>query len=135
MAFHPENSTLIPCALLAMAMLTGCSTLSSVQTEQNMDQKIGFDLKQLDQDGLYGVEDGKRALSYEFCIPANVDRAQEILAIDPSAVIYQSSPGRSGCREDEYLVMGDTFQKEYLQTLEKLVDLPYIKKIIQAHFE
>lgn len=116
--------------LLSLLMLTGCSSLN-----HNLEKKIQFDIDQLDQDGLYGVEDGKRALSYEFCIPENVDFAREVMEIDPSAVIYQSSPGRINCGEGQYLVMGDTFQKEYLETLEKLVNLPYVKEIVQAHFE
>ena len=31
--------------------------------------KITFDMSRLDKDGLYGPPNGKRALSYEFCIP------------------------------------------------------------------
>ena len=94
-----------------------------------------FDLKQLDTDGLYGETNSKRALSYEFCIPANIDKANEVMAIDPSAVVYKSSQGRISCGADEYLVMGDTFQKDHIITLQRLSNLDYVSQIVQAHFE
>lgn len=122
-------------SLFSPVLLTGCSAMSEFRAEQNMDNKIGFDLKRLDQDGLYTVDDGKRALSYEFCIPADVDKAQAVLAIDPSAIIYQSSKDRVNCGENEYLVLGDTFQTDYRVTLQHLVNLKYVMKIVQAHFE
>lgn len=119
-------SLLIICILMA-----GCSSLQNYQLEK----KVAFDLKQLDADGLYGDQDSKRALSYEFCIPADIEKANEVMAIDPSAVIYKSSPGRINCSASEYLVMGDTFQKDYIVTLRQLSDLNYVTRIVQAYFE
>ena len=123
------------CSLFILIMLTGCSSLKNHQSNELLAKKVAFDLKQLDADGLYGDHDGKMALSYEFCIPADINKANEVLAIDPSAVIYKSSPGRISCNSKEYLVMGDTFQKDYLITLKQLTGLNYIKKIVQVHFE
>ena len=40
-----------------------------VDVTMRTQQKITFDVTSLDQDGLYGPPNGKRALSYEFCIP------------------------------------------------------------------
>lgn len=116
-------------------LLTGCSSLQNYQASQLLEKKVGFDLKQLDADGLYGEGDSKRAMSYEFCIPSDINKANEVMAIDPSAVVYKSSPGRVNCGADEYLVLGDTFQKDYIVTLKQLTRLNYVTRIFQAHFE
>ena len=122
-------------ALLIPFVLTGCSSLQNYQANQLLEAKVTFDLKQLDTDGLYGEADSKRALSYEFCIPADINKVNEVMAIDPSAVVYKSSPGRINCTGNEYLVLGDTFQKGYIVTLKQLTGLDYITRIVQAHFE
>lgn len=124
-----------PLYLLLILLLSGCSVMETYRAEQNLDTKIAFDLKRLDKDGLYGVSDGKRALSYEFCIPATLEAAEEVMAIDPSAIIYKNSKGRSGCGDDQFLAMGDTFQKDYQSTLQKLVNLDYVVRLIEVHFE
>ena len=121
--------------LFFSVLLTGCSSLQNYQNNKMLEKKIAFDLKQLDTDGLYGDENSKRSMSYEFCIPADIEKANEVMAIDPSAVIYKSSPGRINCSASEYLVMGDTFQKDYIITLQQLSGLKYVTRIVQAHFE
>ena len=117
--------------LLLIASLAGCS---SIPTSEHHMAKVGFDLQQLDVDGLLTLKEGKRALSYEFCIPANVEAAQTVMSIDPSAIVYNDSPGAIGCTQQQYRVMGDTFQKEYKITLQGLSDLPYITRIVEVHF-
>ena len=121
--------------LLIPVLLTGCSSLHNYQNSKMLEKKIAFDLKQLDADGLYGDQDSKRTMSYEFCIPADIEKANEVMAIDPSAVVYKSPPGRINCSVSEYLVMGDTFQKDYIITLQQLAKLKYVTRIVQAHFE
>ncbi len=125
--------------LLFLVSLPGCAALDDYQKNasdsENLNNKITFDLTRLDQDGLYGDGNGKRALSYEFCIPANVIAAREVMGIDPSAVIYKNSPGRVNCKKDEYLAMGDTFQKNFLETLQQLVNIDYVRNISEVHFE
>ena len=121
--------------LIIPVLLTGCSSLKNYQNNKMLEKKITFDLKQLDADGLYGDKDSKRAMSYEFCIPADIEKANEVMKIDPSAVVYKSSPGRVNCTASEYLVMGDTFQKDFIVTLQQLSNLKYVSRIIQAHFE
>ncbi|OED44365.1 hypothetical protein ACH42_07710 [Endozoicomonas sp. (ex Bugula neritina AB1)] len=124
-----------PFYLTLLALLSGCSVMETYRAEQNLDNKIEFDLKRLDQDGLYGVSDGKRALSYEFCIPGTVESAQQVMSIDPSVIIYKDSKGRVGCTNDQFLAIGDTFQKDYRITLQQLVNLDYVTKVIEVHFE
>ena len=94
-----------------------------------------FDLTRLNTDGLYGPPDGKRSLSYEFCIPAHVNAARQVMSIDPTAIIYKESPGRLQCGKEQYLVVGDTYQTGYLVTLKNLVELEYITRIVEVYFE
>jgi hypothetical protein len=96
---------------------------------------IRFDLDKLNSEGLFGPEDGLRALSYEFCIPASEARVKEVEAIDSTVAIQRSSPGRIGCIEAEYLAIGQTHQPDFLEVLVRLSRLPYVNEIQEAHFE
>ena len=123
------NSGLI---LLIFMFLSGCSTLPS---SEGSISKVEFDLDRLDTDGLLTLPEGKRALSYEFCIPANVEAAQSVMEVDPSAIVYNDSPGGIGCTQEQYRVMGDTFQKDYKVTLQSLSRLNYVTHIVEVHFK
>jgi hypothetical protein len=96
---------------------------------------IGFDLCILDGDGLIGPPDGKRALDYEFCIPAGEGFAAEVRAIDASAAFFEGSRGRIGCGPDQVLVIGNTHRPDFAFVLQRLSELPYVARIEQAHFE
>lgn len=96
---------------------------------------VRFDLEPLNSEGLLGPEDGLKALSYEFCIPAGEAHVEEVEAIDSTVAIQRSSPGRIGCGEAEYLAIGHTHQPDFRQVLIRLSHLPYVDRIEQAHFE
>ncbi len=118
--------------LTAIAMTVALS--SSVDAEMSeipADSKIRFDLDQLDEAGLYGPADGKRSLSYEFCIPYTFQAITTVQAIDPTAVIYLHSPGRIGCRADEVLAIGETHQPGYRDVLTTLASLDTVDRIEQ----
>jgi hypothetical protein len=97
--------------------------------------KITFNLEQLNKQGLYGPPGGLRALHYELCIPGDPIYAAQVRQIDPSIEISQTSPGRIGCTEGEYLCLGNTHQPHFKTVLLKLAKLPYVKRIDQAFFE
>lgn len=99
------------------------------------DRKISLDLSSLDQEGLYGLTDGKRALSYEFCIPGSEAYRLEVARIDPTLRCTAGSPGRIGCRPGTYLCLGPTHQKDFIEVLRHLAELPYVVRIDQAVFE
>ncbi len=96
---------------------------------------IGFDLGRLDARGLQGPPSGLRALDYEYCIPAEGSARAEVAAIDPSARFMPGSRGRIGCGEGETLVLGSTHQPDFRAILESLAALPYVTRIVEAHFE
>jgi hypothetical protein len=97
--------------------------------------KIGFDLSQLNEAGLYGPPDGLRTLQYEFCIPAEPGLKEQVTAIDPTLTVYSESPGRIGCQSDELLCIGHTGQPNFRDVLAQLAALPEIQRIEQAWFE
>ncbi|MGD8714099.1 MAG: hypothetical protein PVG70_06115 [Desulfobacterales bacterium] len=98
-------------------------------------QKITFDLSRLDDEGLYGAADAKRALSYEFCIPNTVQNRAEVERIDTTVKFFAESPGRIGCGKHESLCIGSTHQKDFRRILQKLAELPYVQRIDQSFFE
>ena len=98
-------------------------------------QKITFDISKLDEYGLHGPPGGKRALSYEFCIPDTVQNRTEVKRIDPTVKFFAESPGRIGCGEYESLCIGSTHQKDFRMILQRLAELTYVQRIDESFFE
>lgn len=96
---------------------------------------IGFDLGEMDADGLVGPPGGKVALDYELCIPAGEAYVAEVQAIDASARFQSDAPGRIGCGPDQVLVLGNTHGPDFAFVLQRLADLPYVERIERAWFE
>lgn len=124
-------------ALLGIAIATvNCTVPPSQTVETSFQNKIGFDLNQFDENGLYGPEDGKRSLDYEFCLPANnATYANQVLSIDPTLDFYERSPGRIGCDETQELVIGNTGQPNFREVLMTLAALDYIERIEPVYWE
>jgi hypothetical protein len=120
-------------ALLPALLSLACAQESSQQAPAA--EKIGFDLARLNEQGLQGPPDGLRALSYEFCIPADSAYAAEVQRIDPTLTLYPNSPGRIGCGDDAYLCVGSTHQPGFADVLHRLAALPYVARIEEAFFE
>jgi hypothetical protein len=114
--------------------LSGSWTAAAEPEEATL-SVIGFELCDLDAEGLVGPPDGKRALDYEFCIPAADAFAAEVRAIDASARFQPGSRGRIGCAPDETLVIGNTHRPDFAFVLQRLAELPYVERIERAWFE
>ena len=96
--------------------------------------KIELDLSKLDANGMRGRGSGKVLAAYEFAIP-NTDKCiAEVKAIAPGIRIMSGSRGRIGAGKDECLCIGET-DANYRTVLKRLADLPYVKRIIECHFE
>lgn len=98
-------------------------------------KKIKLDFRRLDADGLAGPENGKVAVHYEFCIPADGKKWAEVQKIDPTAQRMKGSAGRVGCLPDRWLVIGHTHQPRHQRVLYELARLPYVEKIQEVFFE
>lgn len=116
------------CILCLFFLLKNCSS-------NEWSNKIHFDLRQLDEQGLSGTVGGKVAIDYEFCIPADETVAQKVQSIDPSLQILKSSRGRIQCSKTQWLCIGNTHQKNWQQILEKLAALDYIERIERTYWE
>jgi hypothetical protein len=97
--------------------------------------KLGFDLAELDENGLIGPPDGKVAVSYELCVPKDQKLVDEVRSIDPSIAIHADSRGRIGCLPTEVLCLGSTHQRSFREILERLCGLPYVRRIERTWFE
>ena len=113
-------------AVLAV-LLIGCAS-------QNPEEKIGFDLEILNEEGLYGPSDGLRSLDYEFCIPAGSYARDEVTSIDPTARCAPGK-GRLACGPQDFLCLGNTQQPNHKKILRSLASLRFVDRIEQSYFE
>ena len=97
-------------------------------------RKVELDLAALDVDGLRGPPGGKVSVSYEFCIPDTAECMAEVKAIDQTVQFMPGSPGRIGAGKNECLCIGYT-RRDYRVVLNRLAELPYIRRIIPCDFE
>lgn len=97
-------------------------------------KKIGLDFKKIDSEGLTGPANGKVAQNYEFCIPATEKHWRQVEKIDPSAE-KNGGKGRVGCKENQWLIIGNTHQKNYQRVLFQLASLPYVARIEPVFWE
>lgn len=121
-------------ALPLGAVLLALACLPSADSASALD-KIAFDLSALDENGLYGPEDGKLSLDYEFCLPSGESYAQAVSAIDPSAQFFPQSRGRIGCGDGQVLTIGNTHQANHQDILLELANLDYIDRIQPVDWE
>ena len=120
--------------LVSLVLLSACSKKRAFNVDNIMESKIKFDLTQLDKDGLSGPDDGKRSISYEFCIPDNKINRDKVKKIDIS-IQFTKAMGRSMCGKNQILCMGNTHQPNSVKVLERLSKLTYIEKITETYFE
>jgi hypothetical protein len=109
-------------------ILTAIAVMPQTIRAERVGDKITFDLSAISPAGLIGNQQSLRSVGYEFCIPAQADRVNEVKAIDPT-VQFSRSRGRIGCQNHQYLCIGETHQPEWKTVLLKLADLDYVKRI------
>ncbi len=97
-------------------------------------QKIELDVAQIDENGLRGPADGKVYVAFEFCIPNTDECKAAVRAIDPRIHLMPGSRGRIGAGEGECLCIGET-GPNWRDVLRRLAELPYVRRIIECHFE
>ena len=120
------------CAIIAMS--NACQKKGIPSGSDPAWKKLGFSIKQLDADGLYGPVNAKVSMQYEFCIPDDAKHKKHIERLDPT-VQFQKSRGRVGCKKDQLLCIGNTHDKTYQTRLYNLCLLPYVESIQQTFWE
>ncbi|MGD1859516.1 MAG: hypothetical protein ACFB0E_06040 [Leptolyngbyaceae cyanobacterium] len=118
---------LLMTAIAATVVLS--SSVYAESAKHDVTRKIRFDLDQLDEFGLYDLDDERRSLSYEFCVPNNLQAIQAVQDIDPTLMIYLYSPGQVNCGEMQVLAIGETHQPNYREVLLNLASLDSIDRI------
>ena len=130
-----EPMNIAPSVNKSTVLILKNEKLIKFDSPTSFSQKITFDISKLDESGLYGPPGGKRALSYEFCIPDMVQNRTEVKRIDPTVKFFAESPGRIGCGESENLCIGSTHQKDFRGVLQRLAELTYVQRIDESFFE
>lgn len=111
----------------ALLLVSACNTQPQ--------KKIAFDISLLDEQGLIGPDDGKRALDYEYCIPARQYAAALVYSIDPTTRLYPATTGRVECDRQSWVAMGNTHQHDAREVLLRLAGLRFVERIEPAWFE
>ena len=126
---------LLASALGAAALLLACAGGRNSAEDAAALAKVHLDLAAINADGLAGPPDGLRAVSYEFCIPANEVAVAEVAAIDRTVEVQRGARGRIGCSAAEYLCVGSTHQPGYRDVLVRLARLDYVAAIEPGYGE
>lgn len=113
----------------------GMGKVAARKVLEGASSKITFDLTALNEEGLTGEPNGRRALAYEFCIPATSAGRTEVAAIDSAIRFACGSPGRIDCSSDECLCIGSSHQPDFRTVLRRLAELPYVERIDPCFFE
>jgi hypothetical protein len=130
----PGRARLAALAIAGAVLALGLAA-HAVEPQAPVADVIGFDLRDLDAQGLVGPAGGKRAVDYEFCIPQGAAFEQAVSAIDETARFQPGSRGRIGCGPGQVLVLGNTHRPDFASVLQRLADLPYVERIQRAWFE
>ncbi len=120
--------------LLTASLLFGNCSKKMKTDDPAVWQKIKIDFSKIDEVGLAGTADGKVAVHYEFCIPADEKMWKKVRKIDPTAQ-KSTARGRIGCTKNEWLILGMTHQKNYRRVLFDLASLTFVKKIEENFWE
>jgi len=124
-----------PLFSLAAFCAIACNGKKSLPEDPAVWNKVSIDFSKIDEKGLAGPPDGKVAVSYEFCIPAEEKYWSEVQKIDKTAQAMKGSPGRIGCGKSQWLVVGSTHQENYRRVIYELAQRSYVQKIQEAFFE
>ena len=126
------KKTILSILAFLTLLLFNCSIFKSAEIKA-AEKKMNFEFSKLDKNGLRKSKG--TSLAYEFCIPNEEEKINQIKKIDETIKLYHSSQGRIGCGQNEVLCIGETANKDYKSILIKLTKLPYVKNINESFFE
>lgn len=111
-------------------------TLTNIQAQEDISKrahkKIQFEYTVIDDKGYLN---GETIIDYEFCIPKDEKKVAGIMAIDSTIAMPRRAKGRIGCSEDEWLCIVSNHSAGWKERLFAIASLPYVKRIIQTHYE
>lgn len=125
--------TLPKIIVFGLAYFVVLSGIKSQTTDpQACYSKIDFNYSTIDDNGLLNSE---VAIDYEFCIPKDDVKVAEVMAIEPTIQIPRMAKGRIRCSEEEWLCIVSTNGPGWKDKLHAIAALPYVKRIVQTHYE
>lgn len=74
-------------------------------------------------------------VDYEFCIPAKESYGKKVLQIEPKANFMEKSKGRSGCNDQQWLVIINNHDQNWKNKLFAIASLPFVERIRQTDYE
>ena len=106
------------------------SDCNNASAKKNL-KKIEFDVTSIDEKGMQGGTH----VDYEFCIPKEEEKINEIKTIAPEVIMPNMAKGRIACAEDEQLCIVSTNSTDWKEKLSAIASLPYVKRIIKTYYE
>ncbi len=97
--------------------------------------RLEFDPDSIDRNGLMGPAGGKRYLDYEFCVPADPALLHRLQAGSPTLHCRPGAKGRSACRPDQALCIGNTGSPNWRGELCRFSTLPFVQQIRRTWWE
>ena len=94
--------------------------------------KIEFDYATVDDKGMM---DSAISIDYEFCIPMDEAKVNEVQAIEPDVTIPKMAKGRIRCSNEEWLCIVSTNGPGWKEKLYAIASLPYVTRIVKTHYE
>lgn len=119
-------------SFLAIFFLVLSGSKCQNDPDKKIISKIEFDHKAIDDKGLINSE---VAIDYEFCIPKDDAKVAEVKKIEPGVQMPRMAKGRIGCSDTEWLCIVSTNGPGWKERLYAIASLPYVKRIVQTHYE
>lgn len=113
-------------------ILTLTNVLAQDDISKKAHKKIQFEYKTIDDKGYLN---GEAIIDYEFCIPKNEKKVAGVMSIDSTTAMPRRAKGRIGCSEDEWLCIVNNHSPGWKERLFAIASLPYVKRIVQTHYE
>ena len=126
------KSTPLSLLIITSLLLCAASKCSDKTADKRILSKIDFDLTNVSDEGMI---DGITALDYEFCIPKDETKVNEVKAIIPDVNMPRMAKGRIRCSEDEWLCIVSSSGPDWKKDLYAIASLPYVKKIVATYYE
>ena len=117
--------------ILAFFVILQGSKCQSEESKKILN-KIQFDYAAVNDKGMVN---NNVAIDYEFCIPMDEDKAEEVRKIEPNVVIPRMAKGRIGCSDNEWLCIVSTNDAKWKEKLYAIASLSYVKRIVQTDYE
>lgn len=104
--------------------------ISGCQSQANQWHKLDFEIDGIDANG---IKNGV-GVDFEFCLAQDAELKAKVEQAY-TGLTFQRAPGRSGCHDEQWLVIGNTLQPDFRAQLANLLSLEEISQVKQTFWE